>query len=181
MLTWEQLYDLLGVKDFIYFISSPSIQDQLFWVKLVFVFFTVFFFCAVMYFYVNSSYLHYQFLQDVTEFFSWQAYGLIEINKRWNKITRKLAQGNENDYKLAIIEADEFLHHTLEERGYKGDTFEELVNHAGRRLLPNFEDILDAHAVRNSIVYNANYVIDVEQAKKMLADYEHAIKNISIS
>ena len=44
MVTWEQLYDLLGVREFIYFISSPSIQDQLFGVKLVFIFFAVFFF-----------------------------------------------------------------------------------------------------------------------------------------
>ena len=87
MVTWEQLYDLVGVKDFIYFISSPVIQEQLFGIKLVFIFFAVFFFCAVIYFYINSSYLHYQFLQDVTEFFSWQAYGLIEINRRWRRLT----------------------------------------------------------------------------------------------
>lgn len=181
MVTWEQLYDLLGIRDFIYFISSPSIQDQLFGVKLVFIAFAVFFFCAVIYFYLNSSYLHYQFLQDTAEFLSWQPYGLIEINRRWKKITRKLATGGESDYKLAMIEADEFLHHTLEDRGYKGDTFEELVNHAGQRLLPNFEDLLDAHVVRNAIVYNANYSLDMEKAKKMLSDYENAIKNISIS
>jgi len=181
MVTWEQLYATLGITDFIYFISSPSIQDQLFFLKLIFIFFAVFFFCAVIYFYINSSYLHFQFLQDVTEFFSWQAYGLIEVNRRWKRITRRLAQGSENDYKLAIIEADEFLHHTLENQGYKGKTFEELVNHAGKRMLPNFEDVLDGHIIRNSIVYNANFALEIEQAKKILADYENAIKNISIS
>lgn len=181
MVTWEQLYDLLGIKDFIYFVSSPSIQDQLFGVKLVFIGFTVFFFCAVIYFYVNSSYLHYQFLQDTAEFLSWQPYGLIEVNRRWKKITRRLATGTESDYKLAIIEADEFLHQTMEERGYTGDTFEDLVNNAGPRLLPNFEDILDAHTVRNAIVYNADYSLDVEKAKRILLDYENAIKNISTS
>ncbi len=179
MVTWEQLYDLLGVREFIYFISSPSIQDQLFGVKLVFIFFAGFFFCAVIYFYLNSSYLHYQFLQDVTEFFSWQAYGLIEVNKQWKKIIKKTASGLENDYKLAIIEADEFLHRTLEGRDLAGDTFEELVNSAGKRLLPDFEVILEAHAVRNSIVYNQSYTLETESAKKILADYERAIKNIS--
>ena len=181
MITWEQLYDLLGIRDFIYFISSPSIQDQLFGVKLVFIFFAIFFFCAVIYFYLNSSYLHYQFLQDVTEFFSWQAYGLIEINRRWKKITKRLASGSENDYKLAVIEADEYLQYIMQERGFKGKTFEEMVNGAGTRLLPNYNDILEAHAVRNSIVYNSNYSLEVEKAKKMLSDYENAIKNISIS
>ena len=179
--TWEQIYDLLGVKDFIYFISSPAIQDHLFGVKLVFIFFAVFFFCAVIYFYLNSSYLHYKFLQDTTEFLSWEAYGLIEINKRFKKITKRLAQGSENDYKLAIIEADEFLHQTMEKSGYKGETFEELAAVAGKRLLPTAEDMLDAHAVRNAIVYDSGYALDIQKAKKILADYESSIKNVSIS
>ncbi len=179
--SWEQIYDLLGIKDFIYFISSPSIQDQLLGIKLAFIAFTIFFFCAVIYFYLNSSYLHYKFLQDTAEFISWQPYGLAEANKRWKKITKKLATGNENDYKLAIIEADEYLHLTLENAGYKGETFEELVKDAGTRLLPNYEDILDAHVVRSSIVYNPGYSLDIEKAKKILANYEAAVKNISIS
>ena len=115
----------------------------------------------------------------MTEFFSWQAYGLIEVNKQWKKIIKKTASGLENDYKLAIIEADEFLHRTLEGRDLAGDTFEELVNSAGKRLLPDFEVILEAHAVRNSIVYNQSYTLETESAKKILADYERAIKNIS--
>src|SRR3989344_525945 len=175
MTTWEQIYEVFGVADFIYFITSPAIQDQLFGVKLVF------FFCAVIYFYLNSSYLHYQFLQDTTEFLSWEAYGLVEINRRFKKITKRLAQGTENDYKLAIIEADEFLYQTMENNGYEGKTFEELANAAGKKLLPEFEDILDAHAVRNAIVYDSGYILDIPKAKKIMADYENAIKNISIS
>ncbi len=176
---WETIYNFLGISDFIAFISSPAIQDALFPVKLVFILFTVFFFCAVIYFYLNSSYIKYQFLQDVTEFFSWQAYGLRSIDRQWKDIIRKTDSGNEKDFKLALIEADDFLYEVLEERETNGETFEELLNSAGKRMLPNFQDIIDAHKVRDLIVFNPDYKLDIENAKKILANYENAIKNIS--
>ena len=173
---WETIYNFFGIKDFIYFISSPGIQDMLFPIKLVFILFTAFFLCAVIYFYINSSYLKYQFLQDVTEFFSWRAYGLREIDKRLKKIIKKAELGSETEYKLAIIEADDFLRQVLEEADYKGETFEELVNGAGRKILPNIEDILEAHNIRNSMIHDVNYKLDLKIAKKVLSDYEKAIK-----
>ena len=134
-----------------------------------------------MYFYFNSTYIQYQFLQDLTEFFSWQAYGLRSVNKRWKKISDQVASGLEQDYKLTITEADDLLYQILEEKGYEGETFEDLINGAGKKMLPNFDDILFAHGVRNSIVYDPNYKLDSEVAKKMLSDYESAIKNLAVS
>lgn len=178
---WEQLYGLLGVKDFMFFISSPAVQEQLFPIKAVFILFAAFFFCAVIYFYFNSSYIRYQFLQDTVEFLSWQSYGLREVNKRLRKIMKKVESGLENDLKLAIIEMDDLLYQTLDARGYEGQTFEEVAQNAGRRMLPQPEDILTAHQVRNSIVYDPNYKLDISAARKILADYETAIKNITVS
>ncbi|MEK7541156.1 MAG: hypothetical protein AAB529_02925 [Patescibacteria group bacterium] len=180
-MSWESIYNLLGIKEFIYFISSPDLQEMLFPVKLVFVFFTMFFFVAVIYFMVNSSYLKYQFIEDVTEFFSWQAYGVREIANRWKKIQKRIESGVESEYKLALIEADDFLNKLLEDRGFKGEKFEELINNAGKIILPNLDEILSAHETRNSIVYNPDYKIDIDQVKKILAVYEAATKNIGAS
>lgn len=180
-MNWEFLYNLLGIRDFIYFISSPAIQETLFPVKLVFIFFTIFFLSAVIYFMVNSSYLKYKFIEDVSEFISYQAYGLREIANRWKKIQNKTESGIESEYKLAVIEADDFLSEILEDRGFAGESFEELVNNAGRIILPNLDEILSAHEIRNSIVYEPDYKIDLDQIKKTLSIYESAIKNIGVS
>ncbi len=181
MITWEQLYEVTYTKEFIYFISSPSIQDRLFGIKLVFIAFTVFFFCAVIWFYINSSYIQYKFLQDTIEFLSWQSFGLREINKRWNKIIKGIKSGTESEYKLAIIEADDFLYQVLEEKDFEGDTLEELLQKAGRKRIPNFDDIIEAHNVRNTIVYDTSYALEIETAKRILANYESAIKAVSLS
>jgi len=177
-MTWETLYNLLGIKDFIYYISSPQIQDMLFPVKLVFVCFAMFFLAGVIYFTVNSSWLQYKFLEDVTEFFSWQSYGLRTISKRWKKIRQKLDTGIEAEYKLAVIEADDFLGEMLEERGFLEKGFEESLKKAGKGMLPNLDEILSSHEVRNSIVYNPDYEINGETVKKILAVYESAINNL---
>src|SRR3989344_3998756 len=180
-MTWESIYNFLGIKDFIYFISSPDLQDELFPVKLIFVFFTMFFLSALVYLMMNSSYLKYQFFEDITEFISWQAYGLREIANRWKKIQKRAESGAESEYKLALIEADDFLNEMLEDRGFTGETFEELINNAGKIMLPNSAEILSAHEVRNSIVYNPDYRIDLDRVKKILAVYEAATKNIGTS
>lgn len=180
-MTWEQVYNFFGIKDFIYFISSPQIQDMLFPIKLVFVAFAMFFLAGVIYFMVNSSWLQYKFLEDVTEFFSWQSYGMRQISKRWNTIKKRINLGSEAELKLALIEADDFLKEVLEDAGFEDKNFEESVKKAGRLISPISKDILSAHELRNSIVYNPDYKLNLEQAKKMLGVYESAINTIGVS
>jgi hypothetical protein len=181
LIPWDYIYGLLGVRDFIYFISSPSIQEALLPVKIVFIFFTVAFFIAVIWFYMNSSYIQYKFLQDTVEFLSRDTYGLRKINNDWRKIRRRADSGSESELKLAIIDADDFLYQTLQEMDYKGDTFEDLITDAGKKVSAHLQEILDAHATRNSIVYEPNFKINAEAAKRILLVYENAIKDLSIA
>lgn len=177
-MNWESLYNLFGIKDFIYYISSSQLQEMLFPVRLVFIFFSVFFLAFVIYFMLNSSWLQYKFLEDVTEFFSWQAYGAREISKRLDKIKKRIDEGGESEMKLALIDADDFLEETLDDRGYEGKSFEEMLNKAEALIKPIFKDVQKAHEARNSIVYDPNYKLSKEDAKRMMDVYEKAISGI---
>jgi len=177
---WEWLYNQLGIREFVYFISSSQIQDALFPVKMVFMTFTMFFLAAVIYFMINSSWLQYKFLEDVTEFFSWQSYGLRELTKRWSRIKKRADSGVEAELKLAIIEADDFLLEVLDDRGFEAKTLEESIEKAGKSMVPNISDVLSAHEMRNSIVYNPDFVIDQDRAKRALDAYELAINNVGV-
>jgi len=177
---WEQIYNFLGIKEFIYFISSPQIQDALFPVKLVFIFCSAYFLVWVVYFMLNSSWLYYNFLEEMVEFFSWEAYGQRQINKQWAKIKKRTETGTELDYKLAIIDADDFLREVLENRGYESESFEENIKKAARLIAPIYEEVLAAHKIRNSIVYSPDFKLSIDQAKKVLDTYEAAIKSIGI-
>ncbi len=177
---WDLIYTTLGIKEFIYFISSPSIQQALFPIKMAFILFALFFLIAVIYFYINSSYLQYKFLQDTIEFISKETFGLNKVNKSWKKIKNRMASGTEADLKLAIIEADDYLYETLQDADFQGDTFEELIASAGKKTISNSEEILEAHAIRNAAVYEPDYKLDSDQAKRILSVYENTIKKIAL-
>lgn len=177
---FDSVYRSLGIKDFMDYASSSDLQNQLLPIKIVFILFSALFLWAVLYFYFNSTYLRYQFLQDVTEFFSWQSYGLRGFAKRWKRIIKKTETGNENDYRLAVMEADELVHHILKERGYTGRNFDEMISGVSKKLLPNIEDVVAAHNVRNTIVHDTDYTLDLETTKKLLSDYDKAIRSLSM-
>lgn len=174
---WDDVYDSLGIKDFVYFISSPDIQSELLPIKVVFILFTILFLWAIIYFYINSSYIYYHYLQGFGDFAHNQQGGAYEANKRWKKIVKKTEDNSESGYKLAIVEADDLMHEILEDKGLEGENFEELIN-SGKKTIPNFEDILSGHIIRNSIVYDPDYKLDIELAKKVLNSYEKAIKKV---
>lgn len=178
---WIWLYNQLGITDFIYYISSPQLQDYLFPVKLIFVTCGMFFLAFVIYFMINSSWLQFNVLQDTSEFFSWQAYGAREMTKRLAKIRQRIQSGLETDFKLAIIDADDIFQEVLDKRGYEGKDFNELVQKASKMIASQMRDILNAHEVRNNIVFNPDYKVSQEEAKRILDVYESAINNIGLS
>jgi hypothetical protein len=177
---WDSFYTALGIKDFIYYISSSQLQDYLFPVKLVFLGFGVFFFCGIIYFMINSSWLQFKFLEETSEFFSSQSYGARVISKQWDKIMKHLDSDSEAEYKLAVIEADDFLKAVLDEWGYEGGTFEEMISSASQFFKDNKLQITTAHEVRNSIVYNPDLVITKEQAAGILDIYHKAITSLGL-
>ena len=176
---WYQLYDVLGIRGLMDFINSPEVQTPLLPVKIVFILFAIFFFCAVIWFYLNSSYLKTQVTQNVSEFVSWEAYGLKEMNRRWKVIMDKIKSGTEREYKLAIVEADNYLFEELQDADIGTGSFEDLTAAAAKkRMIVNKLDVLNAHIIRNSIVHDVNYVLDLNAAKKIMSDYEKAIRAI---
>ena len=55
-----------------------------------------------------------------------------------------------------------------------------MIAKAGRLIAPISEDVLNAHKIRNSIVYNPDHKLSVTEAKKILETYESAAKSIGM-
>lgn len=177
---WDYVFASLGIKEFVDFLTSSELQMSLLPLKIFFIIFTILFFCLVMYFYINSSYIKYQFSRNVSELFAGKDRELASTNNRWIKIISKTKSGLEQDYKIAIVQADDFLKDVLKERGYKTDDFDDLIKIIDKKLMPNYEKILEAHEIRDSVVFDLDYKLDVEKAKNILDEYESAIKNLAV-
>ena len=68
----------------------------------------------------------------------------------------------------------------LDNGGYDGNNFQESIKKAGRLIAPILNEVLEAHEVRNSIVYDPDYKLSAEQAKKILETYELAARGIGL-
>lgn len=167
-----------AVKDIILLIASPELQRELLPAKVVFIFFTIVFFASIVYFIFNSSYLKYQFVYDVRGFFNIGSPDLRKTIRRWNRIKKRVGTGIEYDCKLALMEAEELFNDILKDKGFAGKNFEERVQNVEKIQLPNMEEILEAHRVRNSVAHDPNYKLSSDEAIKILGIYERGIKSI---
>ncbi|OGZ62331.1 MAG: hypothetical protein A2639_00790 [Candidatus Staskawiczbacteria bacterium RIFCSPHIGHO2_01_FULL_34_27] len=177
---WDYIYGALGISDFMNFWTSSDLQNSLLPIKILFIIFIILFLYFVIYFYVKSSYIRYHYMQNLSELVSGQAQGSSQLNSRLKDLIDKAESINEKDLKYTIIQADDLLQDILKQRGYKGDDFNELINQAEGSVLENKDEIIRDHEIRNEIVYNLDYKLNVQEAKKILIDYDNAIRNLSI-
>ncbi|MFC1629792.1 hypothetical protein ACFL11_01010 [Patescibacteria group bacterium] len=161
------------------FIINPPPVIWLLIVKVLFIGISL---CAVIfmvYALLNTAWLKKRVLWDATEISSRKPYFKSEKNKkRWNKINIRLKSNLGSEHKLAIIEADNMLDEVLKEIGYGGATLGEKLNKITQEIIPNLQDILQAHKIRSDIVHDPDYRLALEEAKKILGIYEQALKNL---
>jgi len=171
---------MLQVSDLIpYLISPPHPFDQ--WLviaRIIFIAVFLFFLFWIIYFISKTSWLRFYFLEDAVEFFTYQPFGARKIVKQWNKIKRRLETGSEPESKLVILEADSMLNDILEKMGFAGGTLGERLKHLTPASLPNIEEVLEAHKIRNNIVYDPDYRLTIDEARRIVLIYEKALINL---
>jgi hypothetical protein len=99
---------------------------------------------------------------------------------RWDKIVKRLTSTNQSQYKAAILEADNLTDEMLKKIGYSGKDMSERLENANSNQIENLEELKKTHQLRNRIVYEENFSIDLETAKKTIAEYEKFLKFIDI-
>lgn len=148
--------------------------------KIVFGSISLFLIISIIYFIVKSNYLITVYLRDVTEVLSYKPYGTRKIVKQWNKIKSRLDLSSEAEHKLAVIEADNLLNETLERMGYDGDTVGEKLKQITSIRLSDIDQILEAHKIRNNIVYDPDYQLSLDQGQRALEIYEKTLQELQV-
>jgi hypothetical protein len=100
-----------------------------------------------------------------------------KMQKRWDKIKKKLDGDNVSQYKVAIIEADAIAEEILTGMGYKGANMIEKLQQVGTAHLDDhLEALKGAHEVRNRIVHEENFEVDQRLANAILGVYENFLR-----
>ena len=146
--------------------------------RIVFVALGFLFLVGTIFFLMKSSWLKFLIVHDAVEFATYRPFGVRKMEKNWNKIMARLETGLESEYKLALIEADSMMDDILKRMGYGGETLGERLKNLTLATLPNIEEVKAAHLVRNNVVHDPDYRLSLDEAKKLLAVYEKAFRDL---
>jgi hypothetical protein len=96
---------------------------------------------------------------------------------RWNQIMQHARSQNQNDWRLAIIEADILLDALATERGYSGETLGEKLKQVNRESWNTIDAAWEAHKARNKIAHEgAAHELTERETRRIIGLYEQVFR-----
>ena len=96
------------------------------------------------------------------------------------EINKKIISSSSSDWKIAIVEGDKILDKTLEFKGFQGASLGEKLKQMVPAELPDlYEEVWEAHKIRNRIVHEPDFEISQNEARKVVGIYERALKKLA--
>lgn len=89
--------------------------------------------------------------------------------KKWAKIEKKFKSGVEANYKLAILEADNFYDENLKVLGYEKE-----------KELSNVDEIKKAKRIKTRIIDDLDYILIEEETRKALDAYKNGLEELGV-
>jgi len=102
--------------------------------------------------------------------------GKKRLAKKWNLTKARLETGQDAQYKIAIIEADDIIDNLIKKMGYDGENMTERLNNIPSGQLDYVEELKKAHEIRNRIIQDDGFILDRKSAEETLALYEEFLK-----
>lgn len=165
----------MRVEELLQFILNPEITGWLLVVKMIFLAFSLFFAGYILWGLLKTSWLKKIFLLDFIEFLTFRPTEKRKIETEWAKIKKRLTSHLEPEIKLAVIEADSLVEEALRASGYGDGIFEEILKKLPSDFPVDIEKIRQAHKIRDNIVHDPSYKLDLDQAKEVVKIYEKVL------
>ena len=92
---------------------------------------------------------------------------------RWNRIVEQAFSENEQNWRLAILEADIMLNELLDLLGYKGDTMGDKMKQVEKADFNTIDQAWEAHRVRNSIAHQGTErLLNQREVRRVISLYD---------
>lgn len=102
-------------------------------------------------------------------------------NMKWEKVVAHVDSLNENDWRIAIIEADILLGELLEKLSLPGDTIGDKLKAVEKSDFRTLDDAWEAHKTRNRISHDGqDFALSQREAKTVIGLYEKVFKEFEI-
>lgn len=103
-----------------------------------------------------------------------------QAKKEWAKIEQHFFKGDDNDLKIAIIEADKLLEEALRETGIRGLTLGDRLKNIKPDQIKNIDKIWQAHRLRNQIVHEPSFKVKRDLAERTLDIYKETLEQLGL-
>lgn len=100
-----------------------------------------------------------------------------KYRKKWLEIERELRKGDVRSYQMTVLEADKLLDSALKESGAAGETMGERLK-AKQATWTNANSVWNAHKLRNQIVHETDLKLGYDDARRALAGFKRALKDV---
>ncbi|MEO7904883.1 MAG: hypothetical protein ABIR91_03770 [Candidatus Saccharimonadales bacterium] len=104
----------------------------------------------------------------------------LDVNKyrmKWLAIEKQLSSDNPASCQMAVMNADKLLDQALKDHRTKGETMGARMK-AANDLWSNANAIWSAHKVRNRLAHEADTVVGFDEARRTLASFKQALKDV---
>lgn len=103
----------------------------------------------------------------------------IKNHQKWLEIEKLLENSDEIHARQAIIEADKFFDSVMRQLGSKGEKFADRLRSLENQFShDNYQNIWEAHKVRNQITHEMDYKITIYEAKGVLKKFRKGLVNL---
>jgi hypothetical protein len=102
------------------------------------------------------------------------------LRERWNGVLSHLDSPRENDWKVAVIEADKLMDDALARAGFAGDTFGDRLMNIQPGTLVSLDGVWWAHKVRNRLAHEPDYFLRYTEARQAIGYFEAALNELAM-
>ena len=96
------------------------------------------------------------------------------------QIQMRLQLSEQNQWKLAILEADHILNEILKMSGYLGAKLEDKLDLISEAQLSNVEEISNVHKIRDKISADPSFAVSQEEAREIIDVYKKSFIELNL-
>ena len=105
---------------------------------------------------------------------------LHDFTDEWKAINQKFESGQQSDWKLAIMEADNLLDSIFQQMRVYGEDMGERLKSLSNAELSNIDDVWKAHKLRNELAHSFSSEVREKEVKEALEAYKQAMKYLGV-
>ena len=173
--TLDPLGLALKARDYL----APILERNLWWLQNLSLILSALFLWGIIYIFIRTNYLEIKrerFLDILGKGYVSRRRAI----KGWRQIQKRLWSREQNQWKLAILEADHILNEILKMSGYLGSNLEEKLELITSAQLTNVEDVKRVHQIRHKIASDPSFEISFEETKEIIGIYKESFKELNL-